>query len=59
MSMKKGLKPLHWRHEEDPNQLDDGGSQLAVNTPEEPFLEVYFINLFTSYCEYYKVIKSN
>ena len=44
-SMKKGPKSLHWRDEEDRNQPDDGGSQLAVKTPEGPFLEAYFINL--------------
>ena len=63
MSMKKGLKPLRWRHEEDPNQPDDGGSQLAVKTPEGPFLEAYFINLYTSNinvkCKYYNAIRSN
>ena len=58
MSMK-GPKPLHWRDEEDRNQLDDGGSRLAVKTPEGPFLEAYFINLYTSYCNHYNVIKSN
>ena len=36
--MKKGLEPLHWRNEEDHNQLDDGGSRLAVTTLEGPFL---------------------
>ena len=46
MSMKKGPNPLHWRDEEDRNQLDDGGSQLAVKTLEGPFLEAYFINLY-------------
>ena len=45
MSMKKGLKLLHWRDEEDHNQLDDGRSRLAVKTLEGPFLKVYFINL--------------
>ena len=45
MSMKEGPKLLHWRDEEDRNQLDDGGSQLAVKTPEGSFLKVYFVNL--------------
>ena len=39
MSTKKGPKPLHGRDGEDRNQPDDGGSQLAVKTPEGPFLE--------------------
>ena len=39
-STKKELEPLHWRNEEDRNQLDDGGSLLAVTTPEGPFLSV-------------------
>ena len=59
MSMKKGLKPLCWRDEEDHNQPDDRGSQLAVKTLEGHFLEAYFINLYTSYCNHYNVIKSN
>ena len=46
MSMKKGPNPLHRRDEEDCNQLDDEGSQLAVKDPEGPFLEAYFINLY-------------
>ena len=37
MSMKKILEHLHWRDEEDHNQPDDGGSRLAVMTPEGPF----------------------
>ena len=40
--MKKGPKLLHGRDEEDHNQPDDRGSQLAVKTPEGPFLEAYF-----------------
>ena len=36
--MKKGPELLHWRNEEDCNQPDDRGSQLAVTTPEGPFL---------------------
>ena len=40
-------------------KADDGGSRLAVKTPEGPFLEAYFINLYTSYCKHYNVIKSN
>ena len=38
--MKKGSKPLHWRDEEDRNQLDDGASRLAATTPEGPLLNV-------------------
>ena len=37
---EEGLKSLHWRHEEDCNQQDDGGSRLAATTPEGPFLDV-------------------
>ena len=59
MSTKKGPKPLHWRDEEDHNRLDDVGSRLAVKTPGGPFLEAYFINLYTSYCKHYNVIQSN
>ena len=38
--MKKGPEPLHWRDEEDHNQPDDGGSRLAVTTPEGPFFNM-------------------
>ena len=52
--MKKGLKPLHWRDEEDRNQLDDGVSQLAATTLEgsllntkqaDPIQGVFYLNL--------------
>ena len=43
---KEGTKPTALENEGDHNQLDNEGCRLAVKTPEGPFLEAYFINLY-------------